>query len=509
MDTFEPRGTVMIVDDTPANIGVLFDSLSDLGYKVLVAKDGESGLSKIRQEFPDLVLLDVMMPGTDGFEVCRELKKDEATKDIPIVFMTALTDTEEKIRAFDAGAVDYVTKPFQTEEVNARVETHIRMRRLQEDLETEVECRRRAEDKLKVANAELEERVAERTKDLRNALKQVEKLKDQLQGRVTHLEEEIKREHNFSDMIGNSAGLKEVLQKVELVAKTDATVLITGESGTGKELVARAVHASSDLSEGPLIKVNCGAIPANLVESELFGHVKGSFTGAVKDRQGRFQLADGGTLFLDEIGELSLDVQVKLLRVLQEGEFERLGTADTIKVDVRVICATHRNLVELVEKGAFREDLYYRLNVFPIQNPPLRQRKSDIPLLADYFLEKFAAKFGKGPRRFEDSVIEELKSHSWPGNIRELQNAVERAVILSKTEVIDFADFIDARNPAKGQGPTSLDELDKFEREIYLKVLKQANWKIGGPEGAATLLDRPVSTVRDRVKKLRLEPGSS
>lgn len=497
----------MIVDDTPANIGVLFDSLSDLGYKVLVAKDGESGLSKIRQEFPDLILLDVMMPGMNGFEVCEELKKDETTRDIPVIFMTALSETDDKVRAFDCGAVDYVTKPFQTEEVNARVATHIQMRLLMEDLETEVECRVRAENQLKLANAELEERVEERTSDLRDALNQLERFKEQLQGQVVHLKDEIKREYNFGEIVGSSPALKEVLQKVKLVAKTDATVLITGESGTGKELVARAVHGASQLSDGPLIKVNCGAISANLVESELFGHEKGAFTGALNQRQGRFELADGGTLFLDEIGELSPDVQVKLLRVLQEGEFERLGGTDTIKVEVRIICATHRNLVELVEKGEFREDLFYRLNVFPVENPPLRQRKSDIPMLAEFFLEKFAGKFGKQVNGFDESVMGELVKHSWPGNIRELQNAVERAVILAPRDSIDFSDFIDRRGPEKGGAPDGLDELDKFERAIYLKALKRAKWKIGGADGAAVLLDRPVSTVRDRVKKLGLEPG--
>lgn len=505
IDTFSPVGTVMIVDDTPANIGVLFESLSSVGYKVLVANSGERGLEKIRQEFPDIILLDVMMPGMDGFEVCSALKEDESTKDIPVVFMTSLTETENKVRAFDAGAVDYVTKPFQTAEVRARVATHMRIRRLQEELETEVECRTRAEKQLMVANADLEERVSERTRDLKEALTEVEKLKDRLEGQVTHLSEEIARESNFREMIGGSPALKEVQRKIEMVAKTDATVLITGESGTGKELVARAIHAESDLRDGPLIKVNCGAIPENLVESELFGHIKGSFTGAVKDRLGRFELANGGTLFLDEIGELTLDVQVKLLRVLQEGEFERLGGTDTVKVDVRIICATHRDLLAMIEKGTLREDLYYRLNVFPIENPSLRRRKMDIPLLADFFLKKFSAKFGKNVNGFSSAVASHIIDHKWPGNVRELQNAVERAVILAQEETIDFTDFIDQRMAKTGDAPSSLDELDAFEREIYLKALKMANWKIGGAEGAASLLDRPVSTVRDRVKKLGLD----
>ncbi len=506
--TAKPDQTILVIDDTPANLGVIFDHLTGIGYKVLVARNGESGLEKARVEFPDLILLDVMMPGIDGFEVCAELKNDEFLKDIPVIFMTALNDTESKVKAFTCGAVDFVTKPFETEEVSARVATHLRIRRLQEDLETEVELRSRAENSLKVANADLEQRVTERTAELREAMAQLERYKDQLAGQVEVLQEEIEREFNFGEMIGRSAAIKEVQQQIEMVAQTDATVLITGESGTGKELVARAIHHASHLAHGPMIKVNCGAIAANLVESELFGHVKGSFTGAVKDRKGRFELAHGGTLFLDEVGELSLDVQVKLLRVLQESEFEPLGSTETVKVDVRIICATNRSLVEMVDEGTFREDLYYRLNVFPLRNPPLRERKSDIPLLAEYFLHRTAAKFRKPVEGIAPAVMEALQAHAWPGNVRELQNSMERAVILATGPVVESAAFIESRSPGKANAPASLDELDAFERNLYLRALKQARWKIGGPDGAAALLDRPVSTVRDRVKKLGLEPGA-
>ena len=497
-------GTILIIDDTPANIGVLHDSLLELGHKVLVARNGASGIETAKHAFPDLILLDVMMPEMDGFETCAELKENSDTSEIPIIFMTALSETEDKVRGFDAGAVDYITKPFQTEEVKARVASQLYARRLQEDLETENESRKIAERRLQEANSQLEERVAERTEDLKKALNELETLKDRLADEVVHLTSEIKQDHNFEEIIGDSKELKSVLKKVELVGPTEASVLIQGESGTGKELIARAIHNASPLKERPLIKVNCGAIATNLVESELFGHEKGAFTGAIKQRPGRFELADGGTLFLDEVGELEPEVQVKLLRVLQEGEFERLGGTETLHVEVRIIAATNRNLLDEVEKGNFREDLYYRLNVFPLQLPPLRDRSGDISLLAEFFLHKYAKKMGKSLTAIDSSIKKRLEEYDWPGNIRELQNTIERSVILESGKSLDTIDFIMGRAP-KTSEPKGLDELEAFEKKIYLRAMKAANWKIGGADGAAEILNRPVSTVRDRVKKLGIE----
>ena len=353
-DNLNP-GTILIVDDMPANIGVLLNSLSQNGFKVLVARDGESAIEQAKFAKPDLILLDIMMPGIDGYETCRQLKADDETQGIPIIFMTARDETEDKVHGFESGAVDYVTKPFQNEEVLVRVNTHLKLRNLQSALQE--------------ANDRLEQRVEQRTAELREAYAEVEQLKNRLEAENVYLQEEIKVAHNFEEIIGESAAIKEILHQVELVAPTDSTVLIEGETGTGKELIARAIHNLSTRKDRPLVKVNCAAISAGLVESELFGHERGAFTGAVQRRVGRFELADGGTIFLDEVGELPPDTQVKLLRVLQEQEFERVGNSQPIRVDVRVIAATNRNLVEASKEGTFREDLFYRLSVFSIGGP--------------------------------------------------------------------------------------------------------------------------------------------
>ena len=289
------KGTILIVDDTPANISVLLDYLHQQGFKVLVARDGLRALEQVKHARPDLILLDVVMPGLDGFETCRRLKAEADTGAIPVIFMTALSDTTDKMRGFEVGAVDYVIKPFQHEEVLARVTTHLTLRRLQMELQE--------------ANARLEQRVAERTAALQQALEEVEQLKNRLQAENVYLQEEIKLNHNFEEIIGRSATMKKVLRKVEQVAATDATVLILGETGTGKELIARAIHNLSPRANRPLVKVNCAALPANLIESELFGHEKGAFTGAHMRKAGRFELADGGTIFLDEIGDLPSALQ--------------------------------------------------------------------------------------------------------------------------------------------------------------------------------------------------------
>jgi len=492
------ENSILIVDDTPANVALLLDQLSQHGFKILVAEDGESAIEQVKYARPDLILLDVLMPGIDGFETCRRLKAEQDIKDIPVIFMTALSETTDKVKGFKTGAVDYVTKPFQYEEVLARVTTHLTIRKLQKELQE--------------ANEKLEQRVAERTGELKAALEEVEKLKNRLAAENIYLREEIKLERNFEEIIGRSEALKNVLHKAEQVAGTDATVLLLGETGTGKELMARAVHNLSRRKDRPLVKVNCAALPANLIESELFGHEKGAFTGALVRKIGRFEIADGGTIFLDEIGDLPLELQAKLLRVLQEGEFERLGSAQTIKVNVRVIAATNRDISKAIENGEFREDLYYRLNVFPIQLPSLWERKADIPLLVKYFVKKFSARLGKVVEQVPQPVMAALQNYSWPGNIRELENVIERAIILSNDSNLQIEELQDRKqSPQVFPEPVSALEngtLEAVERSHILETLKETNWMVEGKRGAASRLGLHPSTLRDRMKKLGIKrPG--
>jgi transcriptional regulator with GAF, ATPase, and Fis domain len=332
-----------------------------------------------------------------------------------------------------------------------------------------------------------------------------------------YLQEEIRSVHNIDEIVGQSRALNSLLEKVRLVAETDSSVLILGETGTGKELIARAVHAHSKRKDRPLIKLNCAALPSGLIESELFGHEKGAFTGAIEGRIGRFELAKGGTLFLDEVGELPPEVQVKLLRVLQEHEIERVGGSTTIQTDVRVIAATNRDLARGVADGSFRQDLYYRLNVFPLQLPPLRGRVEDIPLLVHYFVARFGAKIGRKISRVPKAAMQRLTAYAWPGNVRELENVIERAVILSPGPELEVAAELlptpspapvaveaahvsqrDGASPAPGDGV----RLEEVERSHIVTILKQTRWRIGGPQGAARLLDMNPSTLRSRIKKL-------
>jgi DNA-binding NtrC family response regulator len=497
--------SILVVDDTPTNVGVLLQVLGREGFKVLVARDGESALEQALYAKPELILLDVMMPGIDGFETCRRLKANAAMADVPVIFMTALGDVEDKVRGFAAGGADYVVKPFQHEEVVARVRTHLALRALQK--------------RLGALNAELEHKVEERTRDLRTALEENERLKARLQQENRYLKQEICESGNHGEIVGTSPGLKDVLRKVDMVALTTTSVLIRGETGTGKELIARAIHRASPRSERPLVKLNCSAISAGLVESELFGHVKGAFTGASDRRVGRFELADGGTLFLDEVSELPLDTQTKLLRVLQEGEFEPVGSSKTLKVDVRIVAACNRDLAADVAAGRFRTDLYYRLNVFPIDVPPLRARSDDIPVLARHFMERFARKLGRHFEDIEPASLARLRAHAWPGNIRDLQNVIERAAILSPDRwlVVDWtldaapAGCFDMAAPGAvaalpqpvpaSNGDPDL-TLEAIERQHFIAVLRQTRGVIEGPQGAARLLDLKPSTARFRMRKL-------
>jgi formate hydrogenlyase transcriptional activator len=401
--------------------------------------------------------------------------------------MTAMTETIDKINGFNMGAVDYITKPFQIQEVLSRVATHLTLKHLQQEL---IE-----------ANTLLEQKVAERTEKLLQALQEVKELKNRLQEENTYLQEEIKLTHNFGEIITQSQVVKKVLEKVSQVAGTQATVLILGESGTGKELLARAVHQLSSRKNRPLVKVNCAALPANLIESELFGHEKGAFTGAIAKRIGRFELAHEGTIFLDEIGELPLELQAKLLRVLQEGEFERLGNAHTMKVNVRVIAATNRDLEKCIAEGTFREDLYYRLNVFPIQIPPLRERKEDIPVLIQYFCRKFETKIGKKISVIPKKVLDTLQDYYWPGNIRELENIIERAVIISSGKELELGDWLPRKNNSFPK-ETTLISLEECERNHIVAVLEKTNWKVSGEKGAAKILNLVPTTLESKMKKL-------
>ena len=344
--------------------------------------------------------------------------------------------------------------------------------------------------------------ISERKKaeqQLLEAFKEVERLKEQLQEYNAYLQEEIREDHNFGQIIGTSDALKMVLRLVNQVAKTDATALITGESGTGKELIARSIHDLSKRHDQALIKVNCGAIAEGLVESELFGHEKGAFTHAQASRKGRFELAHGGTLFLDEVGELPLNTQVKLLRVLQDQEVMRVGGSESIKVDVRIIAATNRNLPLLVQQGLFREDLFYRLNVFPIEMPPLRQRQEDIEQLARHFFSLAVRKFGKPLKKISQSSVARLEQYSWPGNIRELQNLIERAVIMAEGRVLEVSQLIPENIFRK---ETELLSLREMEVQHIKQALRHTSGIIAGPKGAAALLDIHPNTLRSRIQKL-------
>jgi PAS domain S-box-containing protein len=354
----------------------------------------------------------------------------------------------------------------------------------------------------------LEELVDNRTAELivakeeaEKALTEIKKLKTQLEAETNYFQEELKLEYNHEKIIGQSDCLKYVLRKVDQIASSDTTVLVLGETGTGKELVARAIHSRSLRNNRPLIKVNCAALPANLIESELFGHEKGAFTGALSRHLGRFQIADKATLFLDEIGELPFDLQAKLLRVVQDGEFERLGCSQTKKVDVRIIAATNRNLDEEVRKGGFREDLWYRLNVFPITVPPLRERQDDIPLLVEYYVKKIAKRMGKTITQISTKVMAELQSYGWPGNIRELENVLERAVINSSGPKLHLADHL--TKPPKFLS-TGRETMEAMERKHILRVLEQTNWKVSGKNSAAEILGLDRSTLRARMIKLNI-----
>lgn len=380
--------TILVADDDAAIRQVLVDFLQEEGYEVQEAESGEGVLKAMSNSAttPDLILMDVRMPDKSGLDVLKELKKKDAEQDLPVIMMTAFGGSRVAIDAMRLGAYDYITKPFDIEDVGQTLKRYFDRQRLNDQ--------------------------------------------------VLELSALVGKGDPADPLIGNSAAMQEVYKTIGRVAHSDATVLITGETGTGKELIASILHRTSSYSAGQLIKVNCAALPETLLESELFGHEKGAFTGAMNQRKGRFEMANKGTIFLDEIGEMTLSTQKKLLRVLQEREFERVGGSVTVKIDTRVIAATNKILPQEVEANRFREDLYYRLNVISVYLPPLRDRKDDIPLLVEHFVQKHRYRPDSGPSRVSESALEKLMEYDWPGNVRELENLTQRAVVLSQGSVI-------------------------------------------------------------------------
>lgn len=397
--------TILIADDEASVRTILKAMLKREGYEVETASDGEEAVAKVKTLHPDLVIMDIRMPNKDGLEAFKEIR--EFDKDITVIMITAFAAVETAVEVMRNGAFDYIIKPFNNDEVKILVKRALQVRNLKEEVKV--------------------------------------------------LHRELNNNYRLDKLLTNSPKMMQLYKLIGRVAQTNASVLITGESGTGKELAANTIHYNSQRMKGPFIKINCGALPEGLLESELFGHEKGAFTGAVNRKPGRFELAESGTIFLDEIGEVSQALQVKLLRVLQEHEFERVGGTETIKADFRVIAATNRDLLSMVEKGEFREDLYYRLNVVPLKIPPLRERKEDINLLANFFLQKFAQENNKEIVTFDEDAIRILEEYSWPGNVRELSNIVERAVIMSTGSIIFPEDiFIHPQSPRQKQVTAAL-----------------------------------------------------
>ena len=470
--------SILVVDDEDIvleSIDSFLDRETD--YDVHTFLSAEEALCFIEGKEMDLVISDYLMPGMDGITFLTRV--NEIMPDVPLVLLTGYADKENAIRAInEVGLFHYIEKPWENQELLIIIRNGLEKRDL---------CRK----------------LKQKMEELRKALAEVESLKDRLQEENIYLQEEIKVECNFEEIISCSKALDKVLKKVEQVTATEATVMILGETGTGKELVARAVHNISARAERPLVKVNCAALPYNLIESELFGHERGAFTGALTRKIGRFELADGGTIFLDEIGDLPLELQSKLLRVLQEGEFERLGNPNTIKVNVRVIAATNHDLEKDIEEGKFRQDLYYRLNVFPIKVPPLREHREDIPLLVKHFVQKYGARTGKKIETIPQKVMEALQAYPWPGNVRELENIVERAVIISPGNRLQLGDWLQATGkPPGAAGKLTMEEVEKNH---IIEVLELTDWRVSGQKGAAGILGLKPTTLEARMKKLGIE----
>jgi DNA-binding NtrC family response regulator len=456
---------ILVIDDEPDVLNIIVEILKTAGYDVVAAANGETGIKALDGNYFDLVFTDLMMPGIGGMDVLQHIVT-RSPKTLCII-LTGYGTIESSVEAIKKGAFDYITKPITSKALLIAVEKALNFRNLKEE--------------------------------------------------NTRLKRELQKKYQFNNIIGTSKAMRKVFDLIEKVADTDGTVLISGASGTGKELIATAIHYNSSRSDKPMVVINCGAIPEELLESELFGHEKGAFTGAYKNRTGRFEMANGGTFFLDEIGEMSPSLQVKLLRVLQEQKFEKVGGTKTIYVDVRIIAATNKNLTIAINKGKFREDLYYRLNVIPIKVPSLKQRKSDIPLLIDYFMKKFQSEKQETITGFTAKAMENLIEYDWPGNVRELENVIKRLTILCDHEIVQVEDLPE-HIQRKSRTFQSVEEeiLDKdlnlndavkdYEKRLILEALEKSNWV---KTKAAKLLNINRTTLVEKIKKQNLDEKSS
>ncbi|HXE95585.1 MAG TPA: sigma-54 dependent transcriptional regulator [Dongiaceae bacterium] len=501
------NANILIVDDQETYVTLLEQLLSDTGYTCVASTMNPLEVCELhRKNRYDLILLDLQMPDMDGFQVMEGLKADDTDDYLPVLVITAQPD--HKLRALQAGAKDFIAKPFDLVEVKTRIHSMLEVRLLYKKLDNynkvlEQTVQERTGDLLK-ANMQLTQEIEERKKaegSLQSTYAEIKLLKDRLQAENIYLHQEVDGRYNFGEIIGKSKALSSVFLQVEQVAPMNATVLLLGETGTGKGVVARAIHSSSNRKGKPLITVDCTTLPATLVESELFGRERGAFTGSDARQIGRFELADGGTIFLDEIGEMPLELQSKLLRVIQDGEFERLGSPRTIKIDVRIIAATNRDLGEAIRNGKFREDLFYRLNVFPITMPPLRQRKDDIPLLVNHFVAKFNKKIGKKIETVSKDTLTVLQEYHWPGNVRELESVIERAIIISQGSALQVLDRFDISLKAEEPARRDVKALAELEQDHILQVLQKTGWRIEGKDGAAGILGLNASTLRARMRK--------
>jgi DNA-binding NtrC family response regulator len=440
--------SILIVDDEESVRDSLFNWFIEDGYQVECAEDARKALTLLESEEFDIILADIKMPGMDGLEMLKRIKA--LRKDSIVIMMTAFATVDTAVQALKDGAFDYVTKPFDPDDLS-----HL----------------------------------------IRNATKQIT-----LSEENEILKEKVVSLENIEDLIGNSEAMKNVLHQIESVAQSNASVIITGESGTGKELVARAIHANSSRKFFPLVSVHCGALSESLLESELFGHEKGAFTGAVYNRKGRFEMADSGTIFLDEIATISQKMQVELLRVLESKKFVRVGGNKEISSDFRVICATNRDLKTMVEKGLFREDLFYRLNVVNINVPPLRERIDDIPLLVEYFIKKYCTSMNRPLIAIEPAALKRLEEFSFPGNIRELENMIERAIVVGNGKKISLKDLPLGKETAN---PT-FESLDDLEKHHIFQILTKYDWNISAT-AKALKIDRV--TLYNKIKKYDLKPA--
>ena len=480
---------ILVVDDMPANIDVLCQSLEAAGYRVIVASAGEVALKLAERSIPDLILLDVVMPGIDGFETCRRLKLAESTRHIPVIFLTARDDTPSLAEGFRAGGVDYVVKPFQKEEVLIRLQTHLERGRLARALAEKHAA-------LEARTRELEEEIAQRQAITRER----NHLSDHL-SLVSQREAERWGLHGF---VGQSPTLRKILDEIGLLQTTqNISVLVLGESGTGKELIARAIHNGSARRQGPFVAVNCAAIPRDLAESLFFGHVKGAFSGADRDQAGYFELAHGGTLFLDEVGAMAAELQPKLLRILEDGLVQPLGSREPRQVEVRVLAATNADLPQQIQEGRFRHDLYYRLARFTVRVPPLRERREDIGLLAGHFLQLFAAEMGIEHPPLSAGVLDLLGKQDFPGNIRELKNVVERALIESRGQEIrpEHLHLAETILPAAAP-PSSVPDLPlNLEQAEQLLIQRALDQTGGNVSEAARLLGIDRNKIYRRLDR--------